>query len=77
MGTIVEVRGSPGRGIKGEGKMDQWIKGKEAIYLNTPMGQRPGELVFVVVVVVVVVLVVVVVRRISKIPIKNSRNYKT
>ena len=23
--------------------MDQWIKGKEVIYLNTPMGQRPGE----------------------------------
>ena len=38
-----QVRGPPGRGIKGEGKIDQWIKGNKADYLNTPMGQRPGE----------------------------------
>ena len=43
---IIALLVLPGRAMKGEGKIDQWIKGKEAVYLNTPMGQRPGEFVW-------------------------------
>ena len=42
-GGLRPVRGVPWEGDIGGGKMDQWIKRKQALYLNTPMGQRPGE----------------------------------